>query len=53
MGRAADMGRGMTRNPSFALGRLKAGVMNKTEQLYGSFLDRAKKDGGGWSVEEF
>lgn len=43
MGRAADMGRGMTRNPSFALGRLKAGVMNKTEQLYGSFLESSQE----------
>lgn len=35
----------MTRNPSFALGRLKAGAMNKTEQLYGSFLELRKAAG--------
>lgn len=32
-------------NPSFALGRLKAGQMNKTEQAYAATLDNCKSAG--------
>jgi len=32
-------------NPSFALGRLKAGKMNKTERLYSEELERQKNAG--------
>lgn len=35
----------MTRNPSFALGRLKAGVMNKTEAAYSQYLDALRAAG--------
>lgn len=32
-------------NPSFALGRLKVGQMNKTEQAYATTLDTLKSEG--------
>lgn len=32
-------------NPSFALGRLKVGQMNKTEQAYATTLDNLKSEG--------
>lgn len=33
------------KNPSYALGRMKAGKMNKSERLYADLLDRQKYNG--------
>jgi hypothetical protein len=35
----------MTSNKSYALGRLKTGVMNKTEQAYAEHLELLRRDG--------
>lgn len=35
----------MSRNPAFALGRLKTGVMNKTEEAYAQYLDALRAAG--------